>query len=104
MVQQHLYALVPSGSVWDWVGAQAASAQATARGVAIAVALVFMVVTAVRTKLALGAVIIAGLVAGLFVWLIAGGISYLSDLSKGTVEGAPAPVVRVVDTVGYPGV
>lgn len=59
-----------STGIFDWFNEKNASAQAAARGFSITAAIIFVIVTAIISKLAAARVIIAGIIAGIFVWIV----------------------------------
>lgn len=63
--------LTPSaGGILDWVDTKSTQATTTVRGVSILLAIIFVVVAAVVSRMAMARVIIAGIAAGLFIWIV----------------------------------
>lgn len=58
------------GGILDWIDSASGRALTTARGVALAAAVIFVIIIMVTSKMAMTRVILAGLSAGVFVWII----------------------------------
>lgn len=81
--------------VLDWVDDASARTLTTARGVAIAAAVIFVIVVMVSSKMAMTKIIVAGLSAGVFVWIIYN-VTDLRDRVDSEVNASSMAVVRTV--------
>lgn len=62
---------VASGDgILDWVNTKSSQATTTVRTVAALLAIIFVIVAAVVSRMAMARVLIAGIAAGLFVWIV----------------------------------
>lgn len=59
-----------SGGILDWVDNKASQATNTIRGVTVLLAILFVVVAAVMSRMSMARVLIAGIAAGLFIWIV----------------------------------
>lgn len=62
--------VILAGGILDWVDAKSTQATTTIRGVSILLAIIFVVVAAVVSRMAMARVLIAGIAAGLFIWIV----------------------------------
>lgn len=83
--------------IFDWVNEKNASAMAAARGLSITIAIIFLLVTAARTKLAAAPIIIAGIIAAIFVWIVFN-VTKLDDRVDTEMSSGPVSSISVAQT------
>lgn len=61
---------IQAGGILDWVDAKNTQAQSTFRSLSVFIAIVFVVWQAISSKMAMARVIISGLAAGVFIYIV----------------------------------
>lgn len=84
-----------AGGILDWVDAKSAQAQTTFRGLSILLSIIFIIWQAVASKMAMARVIISGLAAGVFIWIV-WNVTTLQERVGNEVNAAD-----VISTVGH---
>ena len=87
-----------STGIFDWFNEKNSSALGAARGLSITVAVIFVIVTAIVSRLAAARIIVALVIAALFVWGVFN-VTKLKDrvdteMSSGSLVSAPASTDR----------
>jgi hypothetical protein len=85
--------LIPldSTGVLDWITGKNKQAQTAVRALAITVAIIFVMYQAVASRLAMARVIVSGLVAGIFVWIVFN-VTALQARVNNEVNNSGAPI------------
>lgn len=85
--------------ILDWVDNAAARTTSTGRNVAIAAAVIFVIVVMVSSKMAMTKVIVAGLSAGVFIWIVYN-VTDIEDRVDNEVNAHSSAVVQIVQPPG----
>lgn len=88
----HVAAAVPAadGGLLDWVSAKNTQAQTLARALAVTLGIGFVILAAVASRGSMSRIIVAGLAAGLFIWVVMN-VTAVKDRVGNEIESAPAP-------------
>lgn len=78
--------------ILPWINSKGAQAQDTLRTIASLVAIGFLIFTAFKTRGALSSIIVAGLVAGVFLWIV-WNVTALRDRVGDEVNNTSMPAV-----------
>lgn len=69
-LQTSVPTLIPLEGVLDWITLKNTQTQTVVRAVAVTIAIIFVVVQAITSRFAMARIIVTGLAAGLFVWIV----------------------------------
>ena len=97
-VTAHLSAAVPAAGdgILNWIGDKNAETLTMLRAVAVTLAIVFVIWQALASRGAMARVIMAGLAAGVFVWIVFN-VTDLRDRVDQEVNASAPGVVQLVD-------
>lgn len=103
VIQAHPMAVQAAGGdgILDWLTNKNSQTQTLVRAMVVTLAIVFVVWQAVVSRMAMARVIIAGVTAGMFVWIV-WNVTDLKDRVGNEVNSMPA-VVQITDHPDHPG-
>ena len=84
--------------VFDWINQKNTAAMAAARGLSVTVAIIFVIITAAASRMAAARVIISGIIAAVFVWVVFN-VTKLEDRVDNEMSISP---IGTVHTTGAP--
>lgn len=89
-----------AGGILDWVDTKSTQATTTVRGVSILLAIIFVVVAAVVSRMAMARILIAGIAAGLFIWIVFNVTSIQDRVGNEIDAGAVTTTLAVSSSAG----
>lgn len=89
-VVPQLLPLAAGDGILDWGNGKIAETETLLKGLAIVIGIVFVIVQAVMSRGAMARIVISGLAAAIFVWVVFN-VTDLRDRVDNEVNSAPAP-------------
>lgn len=87
-----------SDGILDWIDVKNTQAQATFRALSVLFGIIFVIWQAIKSQMALARIIVAGLAAGVFVWVV-WNVTELKDRVDNEINASV--VVETVDTTEH---